>query len=249
MRGGIDCSTGSPVKVTSTDDVGHGTLVAGVIGAKDNDLGVIGTAPGTPLWSVRVVDVNSPGVITEECLVCHRLGERRRRKDGNPDDDIEVANIGVGGSGTETPNCGKGTDSMHYAICRSVNAGVAYAVAAGNSGQDIAGFVPATYDEVLTATAIADFDGKPEALAAPICGTRRLGSKRGQLDDHPAFFSNYASESEDREHTVAAPGVCMTSTVPGGYGVAPGTSCADPAVAGSLAMCIGENILRARARK
>lgn len=237
VRGGVDCSTGSPVKVTSTDDVGHGTLVAGVIGAKDNDLGVIGTAPGTPLWSVRVVD--DAGVITEEMLICAIDWVTATRKDQNPDNDIEVANISIGGPGTETANCGKGTDPMHYAICRSVKAGVAYAVAAGNSGQDIARFVPAAYDEVLTATAIADFDGKSDGLAAPLCGSEDW-AESGQLDDQPAFFSNYASGPEDREHTVAAPGVCMTSTVPGGYGVAHGTSFASPAVAGSLALCISE---------
>ena len=32
----------------------------------------------------------------------------------------------------------------------------------------------------------------------------------------------------------------MTSTAPGGYGVAHGTSFASPAVAGSLALCISE---------
>ena len=237
VRGGIDCSTGSPVKVTSTDDVGHGTFVAGVIGAKDNNLGVIGTAPGTPLWSVRVVD--DAGLITEEMLICAIDWVTATRKDKNPDNDIEVANISIGGPGTETANCGKGTDPMHYAICRSVKAGVAYAVAAGNDGVDIARAVPATYDEVLTATAMADFDGKPDGLADPVCGSEDW-STVGQLDDQPAFFSNYASGSEDREHTVSAPGVCITSTAPGGYAVAHGTSFASPAVAGSLALCISE---------
>ena len=113
VRGGIDCSTGSPVKVTSTDDVGHGTFVAGVIGAKDNNLGVIGTAPGTPLWSVRVVD--DAGLITEEMLICAIDWATATRKDKNPDNDIEVANISIGGPGIETANCGKGTDPMHYA--------------------------------------------------------------------------------------------------------------------------------------
>lgn len=237
VRGGVDCSTGSPVKVTPTDDVGHGTMVAGVIGAKDNDLGVIGSAPGTPLWSVRVVD--DAGLITEEMLICAIDWVTATRKDKNPDNDIEVANISIGGSGTETAKCGKGTDPMHYALCRSINAGVAYAVAAGNEGIDIARTVPATYDEVLTATAIADFDGKAGGLADPVCGPDDW-STIGQLDDQSAYFSNYASGSEDREHTVAAPGVCMTSTVPGGYGVAHGTSFASPAVAGSLALCISE---------
>jgi subtilisin family serine protease len=237
VRGGIDCSTGSPVKVTPTDKVGHGTFVAGVIGAKDNKQGVIGTAPGTPLWSVRVV--NDADVITEEMLICAIDWVTATRKDKDPDNDIEVANISIGGPGADTANCGKGTDPMHYAICRSVKAGVAYAVAAGNSSEDIAGFVPATYDEVLTATAIADFDGKPDGLAAPICGSEDW-SKIGQLDDRPAFFSNFATEPKDKAHTVAAPGVCISSTSPGGYAVAHGTSFASPVVAGSLALCISE---------
>ena len=239
VRGGIDCSTGSPAEVTPTDKVGHGTFVAGVIGAKDNKRGVIGTAPGTPLWSVRVV--NDSDVITEEMLICAIDWVTATRKDEDPDNDIEVANISIGGPGTETANCGKGTDPMHYAICRSVKAGVAYAVAAGNSGQDIAGFVPATYDEVLTATAMADFDGKPDGLAAPVCGPEDW-TEIGQLDDRPAFFSNFASKSKDKAHTVAGPGVCITSTsiAPEGYAVAHGTSFASPVVAGSLALCISE---------
>jgi subtilisin family serine protease len=237
VRGGIDCSTGSPVEVTPTDKVGHGTFVAGVIGAKDNNQGVVGTAPGTPLWSVRVV--NDADVITEEMLICAIDWVTATRTDNDPDNDIQVANISIGGPGADTANCGKGTDPMHYAICRSVKAGVAYAVAAGNSSEDIAGFVPATYDEVLTATAIADFDGKPDGLAAPICGSEDW-SKIGQLDDRPAFFSNFATEPKDKAHTVAAPGVCISSTSPGGYAVAHGTSFASPVVAGSLALCISE---------
>ena len=237
VRGGVDCATGSPVEVDPTDDVGHGTFVAGVIGAKDNNEGVIGVAPGTPLWSVRVV--NDAGVITEDMLICAIDRVTATRKDKDPKNDIEVANISIGGPGTETANCGKGTDPMHYAICRSVKAGVVYAVAAGNSGQDIAGTVPATYDEVLTATAMADFDGKPDGLEAPVCGAEDWAGV-GQLDDRPAFFSNFASESEDKAHTVAGPGVCVTSTAPGGYSVAHGTSFASPAVAGSLALCISD---------
>ena len=237
VRGGVDCSTGSPVEVDPTDSVGHGTFVAGVIGAKDNNEGVIGAAPGTPLWSIRVV--NDAGVITEDMLICAIDWVTATRQDNDPTNDIQVANISIGGPGTETANCGKGTDPMHYAICRSVKAGVVYAVAAGNSGQDIAGTVPATYDEVLTATAVADFDGKPAGLEAPVCGAEDWAGV-GQLDDRPAFFSNYATESEDKAHTIAGPGVCVTSTAPGGYSVANGTSFASPAVAGSLALCISE---------
>ena len=37
---------------TNGDDAfGHGTHVAGIIGALDNDIGVVGVAPGARLWS------------------------------------------------------------------------------------------------------------------------------------------------------------------------------------------------------
>jgi subtilisin family serine protease len=238
VKGGVDCQSGSPVEVTPVDVMGHGTFVAGVIGARNNGLGVIGTAPGTPLWSVRVVDDN--GLISEESLICAIDWVTSTHKDDDPDNDIAVANISIAGGGPDTPNCGKGTDPMHYAICRSVRAGVTYAVAAGNAGEDFANTVPATYDQVLTATAMGDFDGKPGGKAAPECGTIDF-ARYGQKDDEPAFFSNFATTSEDEAHTVAGPGVCMLSTVPGGYGVNHGTSFSSPAVAGSVALCISQH--------
>lgn len=235
VRGGVDCSSGSPVAVTPVDVLGHGTLVAGVIGARSNSMGVIGTAPGTPLWSVRVVD--DAGAISEQSVICAVDWVTSTRRDKDPKNDIEVANMSLGGSGTDAQDCGKGTDPMHYAVCRSVRAGVAYVVAAGNAGVDFAETVPATYDQVLTVTAMADFDGKPDGLAAPTCGPQNWAAF-GQKDDQPAFFSNFATRSKDKAHTVAAPGVCMLSTAPGGYAVNHGTSFASPAVAGSVALCI-----------
>jgi subtilisin len=235
VRGGIDCTSGSPVKVTPVDVLGHGTFVAGVIGARNNRLGVIGTAPGTPLWSVRVVD--DAGGISEQSMICAIDWVTSTRKDKDRRNAIEVANISIAGPGTDSDNCGKGTDPMHYAICRSVSAGVAYTVAAGNASTDFAGTIPATYDQVLTATAMADFDGQPDGLAAPICGIQDW-TAFGQKDDQPAFFSNFATQPKDKAHTVAGPGVCMMSTAPGGYAVNHGTSFASPAVAGSVALCI-----------
>lgn len=241
VRGGIDCSSGTPVSVDPVDKLGHGTSVAGIIGARNNNLGIIGTAPGTPLWSVRVVD--DYDVITEESLICAIDWVTSTRKDDDRGNDIEVANISIGGPGSDTADCGKGSDPMHYAICRSVRAGVAYAVAAGNAQSDFAGTVPAAYHEVLTATAMADFDGRPGGVGAPICGAENW-AEAGQRDDKPAFFSNYATHSRDKRHTVSAPGVCMLSTAPGGYSVNHGTSFASPAVAGSMARCISQDRCR-----
>ncbi|WP_231494348.1 S8 family peptidase [Arthrobacter sp. 9MFCol3.1] len=237
VKGGVDCQSGSPVDVTPVDVMGHGTFVAGVIGARNNSQGVIGTAPGTPLWSVRVVD--DSGLISEEMLICAIDWVTSTHKDDDDSNDIAVANISIAGGAPDTSNCGKGTDPMHYAICRSVRAGVTYAVAAGNAGEDFANTVPATYDQVLTATAMGDFDGKSGGDAAAVCGPDDF-SKYGQKDDQQAFFSNFATTSEDKAHTVAGPGVCMLSTWPGGYNVSNGTSFASPAVAGSVALCISQ---------
>lgn len=238
VRGGIDCTSGAPVKVTPVDVLGHGTAVAGVIGARNNGSGIVGTAPGTRLWSVRVV--SDAGTISEASLICAIDWVTSTRRGGDRSDAIDVANISIAGPGSNTANCGKGTDPMHYAICRSVRAGVAYAVAAGNAASDLAGTVPAAYHEVITATAMADFDGRPGGLAPSICG-RDDWSVLGQRDDQPAFFSNYAVNAADQRHTVAAPGVCVLSTAPGGrYGINHGTSFASPAVAGAVASCISD---------
>ena len=63
---------------------------------------------------------------------------------------ITVANMSLGGSGTDDGNCGlTNRDALHQAICRAVGDGVTFAVAAGNSGADLRGFVPAAYNEVI----------------------------------------------------------------------------------------------------
>ncbi len=57
--GGYDCTrpgTRSERSQSSRwrDDHGHGTHVAGIVGALDNTRGVVGVAPGVRLWAVRV---------------------------------------------------------------------------------------------------------------------------------------------------------------------------------------------------
>lgn len=49
---------------TPEDENGHGTHVAGIIGAKDNNIGVIGVAPGATLVSVRVLDKKGNGSLS-----------------------------------------------------------------------------------------------------------------------------------------------------------------------------------------
>src|SRR6266508_3985201 len=52
IEGGVNCSTGR----SYNDGNGHGTHVAGTIGANNNTAGVVGVAPGISIYSVRVLN-------------------------------------------------------------------------------------------------------------------------------------------------------------------------------------------------
>ncbi|XVV06063.1 S8 family serine peptidase [Actinosynnema sp. CA-248983] len=209
--GAKNCSSGR----SADDGHGHGTHVAGTIGAKDDTNGVVGVAPGARVWPVRVLNNRGSGSFSD--IVC---GIDFVTAHAN---EIEVANMSLGGSGTDSA-CGSNRDAMHEAICRSVAAGVTYVVAAGNSAANASTFVPAAYDEVITVSALADFNGKPGGGAAPTC--------RSDVDDTFADFSNYGADVD-----LIAPGVCILSTwLNGGYNTISGTSMASPHVAGAAAL-------------
>ncbi len=49
---------------TGNDVNGHGTMVAGVAAAKDNNIGVVGIAPGAKLWAIKVLDSTGTGSLS-----------------------------------------------------------------------------------------------------------------------------------------------------------------------------------------
>lgn len=213
----------------ANDDNGHGSHVSGSIAARNNGSGVVGVAPGTKLYAVKVL--NSQGSGTTSQVICGIDWVTANAKALN----IKVASMSLGGGGGNDNNCGNtNRDPEHQAICRSTAAGVTYVVAAGNDGGDLAAHVPASYPEALTVSAMTDTDGTYGAAGgAPACRT-------SEADDRFASFSNYATTTTDANHTVAAPGVCIRSTwKSGGYNTISGTSMATPHVSGSVALCLG----------
>ena len=223
---GKNCiSTGA----TANDDNGHGTHVSGTIAAKNNGSGVVGVAPGTQLYAVKVLDSGGGGTWGQVICGIDWVTENAAALN------IKVASMSLGGSGSNDNNCGNSNlDALHQAICRSTAAGVTYVIAAGNSGADYALFVPAAYPEALTVTAMSDSDGNPGAAGgAPTCRT-------GELDDRFASFSNWAFGAAAINHTIAGPGVCINSTwLAGGYNTISGTSMATPHLSGTVALCLG----------
>lgn len=219
--GGYNCV--STKRSAWSDGNGHGTHVAGTIGAKDDGVGVVGVAPGVPLYAVRVLDNNGSG--STSSVMCGLDWVTRNANTVTPK--IVAANMSLGGTGSSDTNCGKtNNDPQHTAICSLVSAGVTLVVAAGNESDDAAYHVPAAYSEVITVSAIADYDG--------IVGGKGRVTCRTDKDDTFATFSNYGAPVD-----IAAPGVCILSTwLGGGYKTISGTSMASPHVAGAIALYI-----------
>jgi subtilisin family serine protease len=229
--GGVDCGRGNGW----ADVNGHGTIVAGVAAARDNAIGIVGVAPGASLWSVRVLDKSLVGSTSN--VLCGIDWVTATRTDADPTNDIQVANMSLGatyaGPHHDDEHCGaQDRDVVHQAICRSTAAGITYVAAAGNSTADLGRFFPATYPEMLTMTAISDSDGAPGSAGGP-------NPCDGSPDDSPASFSNFATLAVDQAHTLAAPGVCISSTYIGSdVAVDSGTSFASPFGTGTVALCI-----------
>ncbi len=224
--GGYNCTSRNRDKWD--DDEGHGTHVAGIVGAMDNRIGVTGVAPGVRLWSVKVLDSTGHGFVS--WLICGVDWVTAQRDPHNPSRPlIEVANMSLTFSmpGGDDSNCGRNNgDALHMAICRSTDKGITYVVAAGNESQSVRRVRPAAYDEVITVSALADYDGRGGGHGYP---SESCPYWSPEPDDAFTSFSNYGPEVD-----LIAPGKCILSTyLNGRYAWMSGTSMATPHVTGA----------------
>jgi subtilisin family serine protease len=141
FKGGVDF-TGS--RKGFEDEHGHGTHVAGTIGALDNEIGVIGVAPAAHLYAVRVLDRRGWGAWSDVA-------------DGitwTADNGIQVANMSLGGGHSAT---------VQNACSYAEDKGVLLIAAAGNSGDGntltTETSFPAAYPTVVSVAATNSSDG------------------------------------------------------------------------------------------
>lgn len=134
-------TTAIPGTWAGTDPNGHGTHVAGIIAARDNEFGVVGVAPEAEIYSVKVFDKWGRGRISnivEGLAWC-------------VENDMNVVNMSFGTS--------QDSQAMKIAIGKSLATGAILVAAAGNEGNPNSVLYPARYEGVLAVSATDERDG------------------------------------------------------------------------------------------
>jgi subtilisin len=153
---------------------GHGTHVIGTIAALNNDIGVVGVAPGVQIYSIRVLDAHGSGSYSDIAIGIEQaiLGpDGVADKDGDgiiagdPDDDAaEVISMSLGGSADDS--------YLHQMIQEAYKAGIVIVAASGNDGASSPSY-PAAYPEVIAVGAsdssdqIASWSNRQPEVSAP----------------------------------------------------------------------------------
>ncbi|MFZ6030081.1 MAG: S8 family peptidase [Chloroflexota bacterium] len=171
---------------------GHGTHVAGTVGGAS-----YGVAKGANLYAVRVLNCSGSGTTSGVIAGVNWVTNNHRSP--------AVANMSLGGGASA---------SLDTAVNNSINSGVTYAIAAGNSNRNACNYSPARVTAALTVGATTNSDSR-------------------------ASYSNYGSCLD-----LFAPGSSITSAWYGSNtarNTISGTSMASPHVAGVAALYLQAN--------
>lgn len=127
----------SAVSYTSSykDDNGHGTHVAGIIGAKHNGYGIDGIAPEAQIYAVKALDQNGSG----------DLQGLLKGIDWSIANGMDIVNMSLGTSSD--------SQILHDAMDKAYEKGVLLVAASGNEGNGKPVNYPAAYSSVVAVSA------------------------------------------------------------------------------------------------
>lgn len=218
--GGRNTVRGEPRGDFEDNGMGHGTHVAGIIGAQagvagpGGIAGLDGIAQGAELWSGRVYGAGETRATNFAILKAMILAT---------DAGCDLLNLSLSADDNDP--------AVQEAVTDAVNEGAAVFISTGNQGASTVGF-PARCTDAIGVSAYGD----SRCFAHDAAQAAEIGAPASG----DTFFANFANYGP--EVRFIGPGVGVVSTVPGGgVGVRSGTSMACAAITGMAARILAMN--------
>lgn len=120
---------------------GHGTHVAGIVGAVDDNDGLVGVAPGAKIHNYKVLGDNGSSDVSVVIAAIEHITALKLASPSQP----MVVNLSLG-EDIDTPSY----SALDEAVDVSVAAGVVYVIAAGNQIRNVSNVTPAKVPGAIT---------------------------------------------------------------------------------------------------
>jgi len=157
-------------RLDPADDYGHGTPIAGTIAAFDDDLGVVGSAPGARVHNLKVLAADGGGQFSDVLAALDHVIVQKVESPATP----MVVNLSLGA------DVGNKASILDEGVQRAIDLGITVVVAAGNDGIDITSVTPArvagaitvgAYDEAEQFASFSNFGSGVDILAPGVAIT------------------------------------------------------------------------------